>query len=113
MGSQLGAVSSALDLGLLLHDAIMREPARLGLFARTVVDFSWSPQGGSAVRNRDVLPLPPPALHHVDMWLGRQGSGAPSRKNKKTLAMSASVDIWSWLIIVALDYEYVGRMAVD
>ena len=29
VGSRLGAVSSALDLGLLLHDAIMREPARL------------------------------------------------------------------------------------
>jgi hypothetical protein len=106
----LCCVRSPLDLGILLHEKLLSDPAALGVFARFWLNLSLPMLGGVLQRNRDVLPLPPPALVHIPLWKACRAGGGRDTSISKDLAEEAGCEIWSWLIILGLNLEFVGRL---
>ena len=85
---------------------ILGRPDQLGEFARYISASISSYQVGDG-RRRDVLPLPVPRLPDLgdfDKAVGRAG-----RARRIDLGRGHAVDVWSWITVTALNYEYCGR----
>jgi hypothetical protein len=63
-------------------------------------------------RQRDVLSLPLPVLSSVVKWLELVSSfkGNQRRQQKAKHALEACNNVWSWLVVFALNYEYAGGL---
>ena len=98
---------SKLSLGICLYHAMLTCPAQIGKYVREVRKAMPFQEG----RQRDILPLPLPCVHMLDKWLLQQFQGNKHRQQKAKLAELACVEVWLWLIVVCLNFEYVGGHA--
>ena len=87
------------SLGLHLLEAVTSFPGRLGNSCATFADNGQTARLG--VRFRDVLPLPEPPRTVLDQWLtGKAGAAAEGK------AEEACVELWTVLVVRALNFEY-------
>jgi len=84
-------------------------PGASGIFPESSQIFSV-PYGGAGLR--DVLPLPLPTLNRATRSL-LPATGKLRRQRRQKEAEAAAREIWSWLVIAALNYEYIGRYDCD
>ena len=110
---KLAQANNTLSLGYLLLEAVHTMPGRLSLFNNTFANFAVSPPSGQ--RLRDLLPLPLPSLALVTRWRDALGARNKSR-NHRSLHLQPEIvarDIWTYLIIMAYNYEYCGRLGYN
>ena len=101
-----GSCTSCLALGSALARMILTRPSQLGHFGRSFATY-MSPDKDGEQRLRDVLPLPTPALPTLE--LSPAGRGGPCRARRRAMAADDAREVWSWLVVTALNYEYCGR----
>ena len=99
--SRLTNACNKFSLGLRLLEAVTSFPGRLGSFCATFADNDQTARLG--VRYRDVLPLPEPPRAVLDEWLTGKVSGSEGSKVEE-----ACEELWTLLVVKALNFEYLG-----
>ena len=102
---------SWLDLGSLLYTTVKAHPGGVGLFIAQFKALKAPTQ-----RQRDVLPLPLPPLGRFHKYINNMQSTSIAkqhRQQKAKLSRKACSDVWLWLVVFALNYEFYGSLVPD
>ena len=95
---------SRLALGIHLYFAVLSCPAQLGKYVRKIRNAMPFQEG----RQRDIFPLPLPSLLSFEAWFAHDFHGNQRRQQKQKLAELACIEVWLWLVVVALNFESIG-----
>ena len=121
--SRLAHCKDFFDIGELLFTALQTFPARVSMFLRTYNSFAMPFRGGSLdegdSRLRDLLPLPLPSMEKYSRWRessqSRTAGGSYNKKKRSRDAFNrrkqdVCLEIWNYLVVFGLNYEYCGRL---
>ena len=111
LSSGISATNSWLDLGSLLYITVKSHPGGVGLFLAQFEALTAPTQ-----RQRDVLPLPLPPLGRFHKYIKSTQSTAKAkqrRQQKAKLGRKACSDVWLWLVVFPLNYEFYGSAVPD
>ena len=97
-------VTCCIEIAHVLFMIIHTSPFRLGKFAH---EFNIKTTQLGKFRYRDLLPMALPTLENFDRWRSLVSSGGHIYKRTRKAAHS---ELWTWLSVFALNYEYCGRM---
>ena len=109
----LASCNNILDIGLVLFNAINTSDCNLGHFTRYISSVSASFRIDDRSTIRDILPIPLPSMPEVYRWLGSVFNRKFGRGLKLKMAKHAAKEVWTWLVVCALYFEYMGRSHIN
>lgn len=107
---------SLTEMGLQWRALSLQHPGRLGTYLRGFDTWLVPIRGTATRRIRDVLPLPLPTVSQEDEWWSRRDDRRWRRNKRRdwiNLSRSLARQVWMWLVVAALNFEFVGRLSDD